>query len=144
MNDSQIIAATVFRDTLMTIPEIIPLVDMAGQSKIFWEHVDEDVPLPYIVTSYLYGQEDLKYYPSRAEDSVWKIVGVTNNMVTAVALANAIGKLHKKEPVVNDPDACGYGHIWKVSSYFERQNLQNVALFIVGGYYSLGLSLRSS
>lgn len=137
---SQSIHGTIFRDTLLTIPEIKALVAWGDQYKIFWGHVPEQVDMPYIAITYLYGSDDLQSYKSRAEDVVYSIVGVTADPLVASQLEQAIDKIHKLDPVINMDGVCLTNHIWRVSYYYDRSPAQNVTIIQIGGYYRLSLS----
>lgn len=139
---SQVIVSTILRDTLISLPAIQTLtVWTAGVYKVFWEHVDETVPLPYITLSHFSGSvEPFNPYC----DMVWKVVASTANMDNAVAFANAIHELHELCPVVNTvkfPGAFAYTTMSESMPVFDRYQVQNVPLFVVGGLYRIRLCL---
>lgn len=135
MTALQVIDKDVLVDSLASIPDVVTLVG----TKIFWEHADADEELPYIVLTHIMGRRDLD---NSYSDTTWKIVGVTASMVTAEALANAIGQLDHLDPVTTAyVGVCGYIYIEETLPIFDRYQLQNNPLFQVGGMYRLRLNL---
>lgn len=139
----QVLEATVWRDSLAAIPEVQALVTWEGvtpvQYKIFWEHVKAGVAMPYITTNHMMGSrlKDHAY-----SDTTWKIVGHTGDMDTAVALADAISKLDKSDPVTTAyPGVCGVTYIEETLPIFDRYQVQNNPLFVVGAMYRIRLYL---
>lgn len=144
MTSAQLITATCFRETLLTISGLPALLGLwNGQTKIFWEHVDEDVPLPYIVTSYMMGGED-NSAQSRASDITMKVVAHTANMAEVPDLMNAISGLQNLLPVCTtfSSIAIPYTTIEEEMPVFDRYTVQNNPLFVVGGLYRLRLSIE--
>jgi len=132
--------ATVLRETLLDIPDVLPLVVDGTEYKIFWEHVPEDVDLPYIVMLHLTGGED-DDAQSRATNTFWTVVGVTADMTTASELDNAIDQLHRKMPVSSIDGVCGYTWIARQFPVFNRFVVSGKPVFEVGGIYRLRLSI---
>lgn len=137
----QVTEAAIWRATLLDIPEVVALVTSpSGIVRVFWQHVPEEVEWPFVVFSHVTGgiDHDAK---AQASDTWYKVVGQTANMEQAEALANAIGKLHRKMPVSPIDGVCGYTWITEMTPVFDRINLQNFSYFVVGGLYRLRLSL---
>lgn len=139
----QVIEAQIWRDSLIAIADVRALTDLDGQMpaayKVFWEHVRDDVPLPYISSNHIVGG---KLKDHRYSDTTWKIVGHTGDMDTATALANAIAQLDKTDPVTTAfPGVCGVIYIEETMPIFDRYQVQNVPLFVVGGLYRMRLFL---
>jgi hypothetical protein len=137
----QVTEAKILRATLLSIPEVVSLVTSpSGIVRVFWQHVPEEVEWPFIVFSHITGglDHDAKL---QASDTWYKVVGQTANMEQAEALANAIGKLHRINPVSTISGVCGYTWITEMTPVFDRINLQNFSYFVVGGIYRLRLSL---
>lgn len=143
MTSAQLIGATVLRETLLSIPAVLPLVEWNGQYKVFWEHVDSDVPLPYIVITHMLGGEDNSAH-SRAADMTFKVVAHSGNMNSVPDLMNAINGLHNMQPVCTTYSAIaiGYTTIEEELPIFDRYTVQNNPLFMVGGLYRLRLSIE--
>lgn len=136
----QDLEASVLRDTLLTIPDVTTLVGLGGQYKIFWEHVPENIGTPYIVLEHVTGGM-LRAPNSDAGDTHWRVKGVTASMNKAVEMNRAIYKLHRMEPVTtNNPEVCAYASITITSPFFDRDVVQNVPFFFVGGLFRLRLS----
>jgi hypothetical protein len=135
----QDLEASVLRDTLITIPEIRELVAQGDQYKIFWEHVPENISTPYIVLEHVIGGM-MRAPNSDAGDTHWRIKGVTASMAKSVLMSKAIFKLHRMTPVSNVDGVCPYASLTLASPYFDRDVVQNVPLFYVGGLYRLRLS----
>lgn len=133
--------ATVLRDTLKTIPEITSLVTLKGQQKIFWQHVDDTIPMPYITTSHYlpYGEKDPRY-----SDDLWLVIGHTGDMAVANQFANAISKLDTMMPDTTAfEEVCAYAPLRKSLPYFYRYQVQNRPLFKVGSIIRVRLYLGS-
>ena len=137
-----VIHAIAIRDTLLSIPEVTSIVGgWNGQTRIFWLDVPEDVPMPYITTQAITGGSDSMHVKSEATDMVWEICGHTANPAVAVALAEAIGKIHRHDVVDTNVQAVGYDHITWVSPVSRRYQVQNNRFYEVGGLYRIRLSL---
>jgi hypothetical protein len=135
MTALQIIDRDVLTDSLASLPDVVTLVE----DRIFWEHVDADQPLPYIVISHIMGKRDTFVEYS---DTTWKVVGVTTDIETAELLALAISQLDRLDPVTTAyVGVCGYIYIEETLPVFDRYQLQNTPLFQVGGLYRLRLNL---
>lgn len=140
---TQVIDVEILTETLKSIPAIVTLVDWNGQAKIFWEHVPQDVPLPYIVMTQMMGGDD-NSAQSKATDTCWKIVAHTGDMSATKSFANGIYKLAGLLPVVPTAlasVAIGYTTIEEESPVFDRFPVQNIPVFVVGGIYRLRLSI---
>lgn len=142
--------ATVIRDTLLTIPEILPLVlnPTSGKYKIFWEEAPDRADMPYIYISYGLGGWDRKSIRAgEASEVTWKVVGVTNKLATAELLAKAIGKLVDPKEyangnlslVVNDPLVTCNGRPREMGYIFDRYPVQGHTFFEVGAFVYLYL-----
>lgn len=138
MTALQVIDKEVFAATLASLTEVTDIVS----TRIFWEHVDEDEILPYIVLTHIMGRRDLN---NAYSDTTWKIVGVTADMVEAEALANAISKLDHLDPVTSAfTGVCGYIYIEETLPIFDRFQIQNTPVLMVGGMYRLRLNLGAN
>lgn len=142
----QVIDSQVFRDTLVTIPEVTALFEwtqVPGQYKIFWEHVDDPFPLPYISLNHMIGGRlEGTEISNQYSDTIWRVVAHTANNKQAIAMANAISKLNKMAPVCTAfPGMCGITTIHEKMPIFDRYQVQNAPLFMVGGMYRLRLNL---
>lgn len=134
-------AVTVLRDTLKSLPEIQSLVTWEGEQKIFWQHVDDTVALPYIALSHYlsYGEKDPRYC-----DDLWMVVGHTASMAVAASLAQAISKLDNLMPITSFFDeVCAYAPLRKTAPYFYRYQVQNVPNFRVVSIIRVRLYLGS-
>lgn len=156
----QVIDSQVLRDTLLSIvndPLAIPLVypirnlvPLVGSSplqyKIFWEHVPTDIALPYIVLSHLVGgRKEGTDVSNKYSDTLWKVVGHTANMETALAFANAISKLDRMCPVTTGfTGVSAVAVITEKLPIFDRYQIQNAPQFMVGGMYRLRLNLGAN
>lgn len=132
---------TVLRDTLKSLPSVQSLVTWNGEVKVFWQHVDDVVPLPYIVTSYYmpYAEKDPRYC-----DALWMVVGHTTKMDVASQLASAIHELDNVYPDTTAfEDVCAYAPLREVQPYFYRYQVQNVPNFRVGSIIRVRLYLGS-
>lgn len=135
MTALQIIDRDVLIATLASIPEVVDLVD----TSIFWEHADSDEALPYIMLTHIMGRRDLD---NSYSDTTWKIVGVTVDPEEAEALANAISKLDHLDPITSAfTGVCGYIYIEETLPVFDRFQIQNTPVMMVGGMYRLRLNL---
>jgi hypothetical protein len=57
-------------------------------------------------------------------------------METATDLANAISLLHDRAPVTTAyPEVCDVTEISEIMPIFDRYQVQNIPLFVVGGLY---------
>lgn len=131
----------ILRDTLVSLPSVQSLIEWNGQLKVFWQHVDDVVPLPYIVTSYYmpYEERDPRYC-----DALWQVVGHTANIETAGHIANAINELDMMYPDTSAyPDVCAYAPLRKVMPYFYRHQVQNTPIFRTGSIIRVRLYLGS-
>jgi hypothetical protein len=142
VNSSEAIEATVLSDTLKSLPSIQSLVTWQGQQKIFWEHVDDIVPNPYIVLKhYLGGDERDNNY----SDSWWIIYGHTASISQARLFGNAISELKGMMPVTTAyQDVCAYTKLKKTAPYFYRYQVENVPFFRSGAIIRLQLYLGST
>ena len=143
MTALQILDSSILIETLKDIPEILTLTSWNGIHKIFWEHVQQDIPLPYITLHHIMGGEDNETQ-TRASDTVWKVQATTGDMLTAKNFANAISKLQNKYPVIPsayNSIAAGYTSIEENTPIFDRGTMQNIPVFYVGGLYRLRLSI---
>jgi hypothetical protein len=151
MNNPQHIAATFARETLITFPAIQALVPLAGvtptQYKIFWEHVEDFVEMPYIAIYHISGGEE-NDTQVKAIDIMMKIVGVSGNHVTALNLQNAIHGLHRTLPVSTtyaEANLSGYEWVEPYATVrqwlpiFDRDVVQQTPVFISGGIYRFRL-----
>lgn len=138
MSSIQTIGAKVFRKTLQAETDITDLV----QSKVFWEYVPERVAMPYITTHHIVGGHD-NDAQSKAVDYIWKIVGHTADMATAITMNDAISKaLFRVMPVTTGvTDVEGYVWIEELSPVFDTHVDQGTPFFRVGGLFRLRLSL---
>lgn len=144
MTALQVIDKTVLYDTLVSITEVQALVGAVDVNddpyyKIYWEHVEMNVPLPYIVLTHIMGRRDKDNSYSR---TTWKIVGVTTDLETAEDLANAISKLDHMSAVTSAySTVCDMRYIEETLPIFDRFQVQNLPIFMVGGMYELMLNL---
>lgn len=128
-------------DTLKAVPGLEAKLEWNGVTKIFWLHVDDDVPLPYITLQPITGATDGEFIKSEASDMVWEVVAVTADMTTALEFAEDIGQIRRAMPVTDNVPAVGYTYITKVMPIHRRKSVQNNPIFEVGGLYRLRLSL---
>lgn len=139
----QVIESTIFRTTLIGLPEIVALVELdgsPGEYKVFWEDVDESVEFPYVVLTHMAGGFEHKTQ-HQASDSLWKIVGATVNKNTAVLFANAISQLDRRMPDTTDyPMVVAHHWIEEALPIYERNTIENVPIYRVGGFYRICLS----
>lgn len=150
MSAVQVIDKDTLEATLLSVMSsgektLIQLV--SGQYKIFWEHVEDTIVLPYITMHHIMGGRRAGTPTSHTySDTTWKVVASTSSMSNAQALANAISKLDKAAPVVpmGYSNACGYTYIEEVMPIFDRFVIQNIPLFVVGGLYRLRLNLGAN
>ena len=145
MTALQVIDKNVLTDTLLSLSAITDLVG-DGQTpiayKIYWEHVPQETELPYITLHHIMGGRDKNKAYS---DTTWKIVGHTANIITAQSLANAISQLDHLDPVTTAyPDVCGFIYIEEYMPIFDRYQVANTPLIMVGGLYRLRLNLVSN
>lgn len=151
MNNPQHIAATFARETLITYTAIQTLVPLAGvspaQYKVFWEHVDDFIEMPYIGIYHISGGEE-NDTQVKAIDIMMKIVGVTGDIVTAKNLQNAIHLLHRAIPVSTtyaESNPSGYEWVEPYATVrlwlpiFDRDVVQQTPVFIAGGIYRFRL-----
>ncbi len=145
MTALQVIDQKVLFDTLKSISEVATLVSDGGTPpvyNIFWEHVDADQELPYIVMTHIMGRRDLD---NSYSNTTWKIVGVTASITVALAFANAISKLDHITPITTAfTNLCGYTYIEEILPVFDRFQVQNSPVFMVGGMYRLRLNLGNN
>jgi hypothetical protein len=138
MVDMQVATGTVLRATLLDIGDVVALVG----DQVYWEHADADAEMPYIIISHGWGGLDKQMYPEGAVDQVWKVCGVTPDMLTKVALSNAIAQLHWKLPIIpEDTGACSTTRLVQLKPYSERTTPQNVPIHEVGGYFRIILTI---
>jgi hypothetical protein len=147
MSDIMVQGATVIRDTLLTIPEILPLTldAVTGQYKVFWEDVPDGTDFPYIYISYGLGDYDTKSLAAgQASEVTWKVVGVTPNLDTARLFSAAISKfVDPKVPVplvINDPLVGCNGRPISAGLIFDRWSIQGHSFFEVGRFVRLYLA----
>lgn len=153
MQALQTIEATIWKDTLINlvedpeavtpvypIRELVPLVGVADEYKVYWEHVDDVNDLPYITTHHISGG---RLKNPTYSDTIWKIVGHTADIETAEALANAISLLTTTDVNVEAfaGAICPYNWVEEIMPIFDRYQTQNVPQFVVGGLYRLRLNL---
>jgi len=135
MTALQVIDKDVLSHTLASLPDVVSIVG----EKIFWEHVDADEELPYIVLTHIMGRRDLD---NTYSDTTWKVVGVTASAITAEALANAISQLDHLDPVTTAYSGlCAYHYLEEVLPIYDRYQIQNNPILNVGGMYRLRLNL---
>ena len=129
----------VLRATLLDIPDVVDLVQWENGAKIFWEHVPDIVPNPYIVIKHYYGgkEKDPRY-----TDDVWLIFGHTADMETASKFSGAIAALdNAKANTDGFPNVCSYFRVYKTAPYFYRYQVQDRVFFRAGGLFRLRLYL---
>lgn len=155
MMASQIIEKDVLIDTLLAIEEpatvfpIKELVELAGspgEYKVFWEHVIDDVELPYIVVSHMMGGRHQGTTTSQSySDTIWKVVMHTADMGLVEDGANAISLLRDQCPVCTSHSGVSpVTTIQEIMPVFDRYQVQNVPQLVVGGLYRLQLNLGSN
>lgn len=143
MTALQVLDSSILIATLNSIPEIQALVTWNGVYKVFWEHIEQNIPMPYITVHHIMGGED-QSTQTRASDTVWKVQATTGDMLTAKNFANAISKLNNMQPVIPvayNSIAAGYTTIEEDLPIFDRGVVQNSPVFYVGGLYRLRLSI---
>lgn len=152
MTAAQVIEKQVLIDTLLAIEEplgvypVRALVLLSGttdQYKVFWEHVPDNVELPYIVISHITGGRHTGTSVSQGySETTWKIVLHTADMTLTETGANVIGLLANRCPVTTSyPTVYPVTTIQEVMPVFDRYAVQNVPQFMVGGLYTLYLNL---
>lgn len=147
---SQVIEKNVLINTLLAIESpatvfpvrvLFPLPGVAGQYSVFWEHVQDDTVLPYVVVSHMMGGRYQGTSVSQAySDTTWKIVAHTANMKKAEDYANVISMLGDRCPVV-PTGVSAVTTIQEVMPVFDRYVVQNAPQFMIGGLYRLRLNL---
>lgn len=142
MTALQVIEKSILIETLKSISEVVTLVTVDGNVQIFWEHVPQETVLPYIVVSQMMGGDD-NSAQSRASDSTYKIIATTGDMSKAEGFANAISKLHGRLPTVTrfTSIAAPYTTLEETTPIFDRVQVQNIPVFMIGGMYRLRLSI---
>lgn len=149
MTALQVIDKDVLIETLVNLTDpdnfmVYPIQDLvddgSGNYKIFWEHVNQEEELPYITLTHLMGG---RLKDNHYSDTTWKVVGHTASMNIAQDFANAISLLDHHDTIVPDqyPGVCGYTYIEEYMPIFDRYQVQNTPLFMVGGLYRLRLNL---
>lgn len=154
MTAAQVIEKDVLIDTLVLLedpndPGVFPIQEFflldgtVDQYKIFWEHVQDDVELPYIVVSHIMGGRYQGTDVSQSySDTVWKIAVHTADMQAATEYANALSLLQNACPVCTRyTGVSAVTTIQETMPVFDRYQVQNVPQFIVGGLYRLRLNL---
>lgn len=152
---SQVIEKNVLIDTLLAIEEpaaTFPIKELTllegtdDQYKVFWEHVPDNVELPYIVVSHIMGGRYQGTAVSQTySDTTWKIVVHTADMSRAEEYANAIALIGGECPVVTSYTGVkAVMDIQEVMPVFDRYVVQNVPQFMVGGLYRLYLNLGAN
>lgn len=149
---AQVVEKDVLIDTLLAIEEptsVFPIKDnfllegTTDQYKVFWEHVQADIELPYIVVSHIMGG---RYQGTRVSqsysDTVWKVVVHTADMSRASEFANMIALLGDRCPVVTSyTGVSAVTTIQETMPIFDRYQVQNTPQFMVGGLFRLMLNL---
>ena len=98
-----------------------------------------DTPIPYIKMINLAGGYE-NTTSVRAADSLWKILGVTNDNTQATLLANAIhDALHRKYPLVNGVSVRHYSWLTQERPIYEAYKVQNIFYIDTGGLYRIRL-----
>ncbi len=155
MTASQVIEKQVLIDTLLSleepatvfpVKEMFPLIGFPGEYKVFWEHVQDNVKLPYIVISHIMGGRYQGTPTSQSySDTTWKIVVHTADMKIAEASANVISMLRDKCPVTSSfTGVSAVTTIQEVMPIFDRYQIQNIPQFMIGGLYRLRLNLGNN
>lgn len=116
------------------------------QYKIFWEHVQDDIELPYVVASHIMGGRKQGTRTSQGySDTVWKVTIHTADMSRAEDYANMMGMLQDQCPVTTGyTGVSGVTTIQETMPVFDRYQVQNTPLFIIGGLYRLLLNLGAN
>lgn len=134
------IARVVLRDSIVALPPVQSLVPAStGVYKVFWEHVNDTIPLPYITFSHFSGgyEKDRRYW-----EAVYEIKGHTANIETADLMEQAIDALDYTWPnTASYPQVCGYDTIDSMLPMFTRYVVKNNSLFVVSMLYRLRLNL---
>ena len=150
----QVAGATVLRDTMLSIPAItafVPLEDDASQYKIFFEHADDNIEMPYFMIQHLAGGFE-NHTKQTACDAHFKIFLTTGDMVVAVSAITALSALHRLAPVMTtyatgNPDGNevldSFSTIRETMPLFERKPVQNYVQFLGGGVYRIRLIQES-
>lgn len=152
MKAAQVVEKDVLIDTLLALESpatVFPikvnflLEGTVNQYKIFWEHVQADLELPYIVVSHIMGGRYLGTRVSQSySDTTWKVVVHTANMSRAAEYANMIALLGDACPVVTRyTGLSAVTTIQETMPVFDRYVVQNVPQFMVGGLFRLKLNL---
>lgn len=125
-----------FKDTFL-------MAGTANQYKIFWEHVQDDVELPYVVVSHIMGGRALGTTTSQSySDTVWKIAVHSGDMSKAGTYSNIVALLQDSCPVtVGHAGVTPVNTIQETMPVFDRYQIQNVPMFVIGGLYRLMLNL---
>lgn len=113
------------------------------QYKIFWEHVQDDVDLPYVVISHMMGGRGMGKATNQSyTDTIYKIVVHTGDMANANTYANMVALLQDQCPVTTDYTGVSATTTFQETMpVFDRYQVQNTPLFVVGGLYRLMLNL---
>lgn len=136
MRSVQSVIAQCFRDTLINEALITGLVG----DKVYWERVEQTIAFPYITMHHISGGDE-NCAQTQYVDSVWKIVGHSDDQPQCTELVNAIyTALYNKLPVAND-DARGYTTIEEVMPLFDSYQVQNIPFNVVGGLYRIRLHI---
>lgn len=155
MISSQIVEKDVLIDTMLAVETppgtfpfraFLPLQGTPTQHKLFWEHVPDDVEMPYLVVSHIMGGRGQGSASQQAyTDSVWKIVIYTADMSKADDAALLVDLLQNRCPVCTR-----YAGVTPVTTLqatmpvFDRRQVQNVPIFAVGGLYRIRLNLGAN
>lgn len=116
------------------------------QYKVFWEHVEGDVDLPYLVVSHMMGGRGQGTGISQSySDTVWKIAVHTADMSSAENYASLVGALQDVCPVTTDyTGVSATNNLQEIMPVFDRYQVQNVPMFVIGGLYRLMLNLGAN
>lgn len=145
------VGVTVLRDTMVSLPAItalIPLEIDPTQFKIFQEHVEDWVEMPYYIIQHIQGGLEPSTPDARAMDAYFKIVIQSTEMATVILGMRALSGLDRLAPVMTsyltgNPDGFpvlrSYSTIREGVPVFERYPVQNVPYFRGGGIYRIRL-----
>jgi hypothetical protein len=136
MRATDAITAQCFRDTLLAEAAITAIVS----DRIFWERVEEGVPLPYVTMHQITGGDENTAQTDYV-DACWKIIGHTPDLVVALALTNAIYTALKGKTPVSNANASGYATIEEETPVFDSYQVQNTTFNMVGGMYRIRLQI---
>lgn len=125
------------------IRDLFELAGAPGQYKIFWEHVPDDVELPYISLAHMTGGRGQGTTTNQSySDTMWKVVVHTADMANADTYANAIALIRDACPVcTSHAGVSPVTTIQEVIPLFDRYGVQNVPMFVIGALYRMKLNL---